>query len=598
MHQSLLHQPLHVRGGSSSINPTTSAPAASSTVVQSVAAAAALDIDKASKLSSNNKEKYLRNAQELFKHVWPPVPKRIKDADLNSASIDIEKERQYALGIRLRVILSLTLMLLGKITTIATPFLFKMLIDTVPKYSGVAAASSSASVAPAPFFVTLANQLPISLPMLLLLSYGLCRSLSSFFRESTTAMFSHVAQSAIRSVGRSTFDHVHSLDLQYHLNRNTGALSRVLERGSRSISFALNAMVFNTVPTLLEVLVVSSLMFKKFGLGHSSTVLITIFLYCAFTIFVTQWRSNIRKDMNALENKSSGKISDSLLNYETVKYFNNEVHEGQTYEATLHKYQDMSLKAISSLSFLNFGQNAIFSLGLTLIMYLTLRDVKKGLATIGDLVLVNGLLFQISVPLNFIGWVYQELRQSFIDMEAMFALRDTKPAVVDSPGARCYNPLIDGTSIEFINTEFAYKTSSADGEAVSNETTTASGIHHEEESITSRPILKGTSFVIPQGATIAIVGASGCGKSTILRMLYRFYHPDNGVIRIGNSDIQSYTIESVRKAIAVVPQDVVLFNDSIGYNIHYGNLNATWDEVIEASKKAHLHDIIMRLPDG
>jgi ATP-binding cassette subfamily B (MDR/TAP) protein 7 len=390
-------------------------------------------------------------------------------------------------------------------STIATPFLFKMLIDTVPKYSGIEAMASAASVAPAPFFVALADRLPISLPILLLLSYGLCRSLSSFFRESTTAMFSHVAQSAIRSVGRSTFDHVHSLDLQYHLNRNTGALSRVLERGSISISFALNAMVFNTVPTLLEVTVVSGLMFKKFGLGHSLTVLMTIFLYCAFTIVVTQWRSSIRKDMNALENKASGKISDSLLNYETVKYFNNELHEGQTYETTLQKYQDMSLKAISSLSFLNFGQNAIFSLGLTLLMYLTLRDAKKGLATMGDLVLVNGLLFQISVPLNFIGWVYQELRQSFIDMEAMFALRDTKPTVVDSPGARCYNPLIDGTRIEFINTEFSYNTSLADGVAASNvEPITGAGIHHEEERITSRPILKGTSFVIPQGSIIAI----------------------------------------------------------------------------------------------
>jgi ABC-type transport system involved in Fe-S cluster assembly fused permease/ATPase subunit len=258
-------------------------------------------------------------------------------------------------------------------------------------------------VAPSPFFVAVAERLPISLPILLLLSYGLCRSLSSFFRETTTAIFAYVAQSAIRSVGRSTFDHVHSLDLQYHLNRNTGALSRVLERGSRSISFALNAMVFNTLPTLLEVAVVAGLMFRKFGAWHSVTVLLTIFFYSAFTIFITQWRSSIRKDMNALENQASGKISDSLLNYETVKYFNNEVHEGQVYERTLHKYQDMALKAASSLSVLNFGQNAIFSIGLTLIMYLTLRDVNKGLATVGDLVLVNGLLFQLSVPLNFIG---------------------------------------------------------------------------------------------------------------------------------------------------------------------------------------------------
>lgn len=449
----------------------------------------------------SSKQKYLRNAKELFKHVWPSIPKSTgQGTDLENKPEYIES-RKERLGIRFRVVLSIILMLLGKFSTIATPFLFKMLIDTVPK-SGIDAATS---VAPAPLFVALASQLPISLPILLLLSYGLCRSLSSFFRESTTAIFSHVAQAAIRSVGRSTFDHVHSLDLQYHLNRNTGALSRILERGSRSISFALNAMVFNTVPTLLEVFVVSGLLFKKFGLGHSLTVLMTIFLYSAFTIYVTRWRSSIRKDMNTLENKASGKISDSLLNYETVKYFNNEIHEGKTYESTLHKYQNMALKASSSLSLLNFGQSAIFSMGLTLIMYLTLRDVKKGLATMGDLVLVNGLLFQISVPLNFIGWVYQELRQSFIDMEAMFQLRDTTPSVVDVPGAVDYNPIVDGTEIEFINLEFAYKTSppEAAGDTTVTNAEARSDIH-EEQLIASRPILKGTSFVIPQGATIAI----------------------------------------------------------------------------------------------
>ena len=499
------HPSLQVRGGASTITPVTPIPTAPSTTLTS--ATSALDAETVS-----NRQKYIRNAKELFKHVWPALPKTkdVKENNDLSASDVIQKERKYALGIRFRVILSIILMLLGKLTTIATPFLFKMLIDTVPKYSGnvagaVANSMSSASVAPAPFFVALSQQLPVSLPILLLLSYGLCRSLSSFFRESTTAVFSHVAQSAIRSVGRSTFDHVHSLDLQYHLNRNTGALSRILERGSRSISFALNAMVFNTVPTLLEVAVVAALMFRKFGIGHSLTVLMTIFIYSAFTIFVTQWRSSIRKDMNALENKASGKISDSLLNYETVKYFNNEVHEGQTYESTLHSYQKMALKASASLSLLNFGQNAIFSMGLTVIMYLTLRDVKRGLATMGDLVLVNGLLFQISVPLNFIGWVYQELRQSFIDMEAMFQLRDTRPGVFDHPGAIDYNPLIDGTDIEFVDTEFAYKTSPhlvADA-SVPSKAESHHGIH-EEQLVSSRPILKGTSFKIPQGATIAI----------------------------------------------------------------------------------------------
>ncbi|EED90304.1 ABC transporter, partial [Thalassiosira pseudonana CCMP1335] len=470
--------------------------------------------------------------------------------------------------IRYRVILSVLLMLAGKGVTIATPFLFKMLVDTIPGHTATTSAAGASAAS-----TLLLNKIPISLPILLLIAYGTCRSLSSLFRESTNAIFAHVAQSAIRSVGRSTFDHVHSLDLSYHLNRNTGALSRVLERGSRSISFALNALTFNTIPTLLEVGVVSGLMFKKFGIMHSLTVLLTIFAYSAFTIFITQWRSAIRKDMNGLENKASGKVSDSLLNYETVKYFNNEKHEGEVYESTLHKYQAMALKAASSMSILNFGQNAIFSVGLVTIMFLTLRNVNKGLATVGDLVLVNGLLFQLSVPLNFIGWVYQEVRQSFIDMEAMFELRDTKPAIVDKPDAVDYVPSRDGTTIEFDNVEFGYKTSPP-------------------------PILQKTTFTIPQGKTVAVVGSSGCGKSTLLRMLYRFYEQDKGLVKLGGKDLSSYTTESVRKAIAVVPQDVVLFNDSIGYNIHYGNLNASWDEVVSAAKKAHLHDIIMKLPEG
>ncbi|KAL7478626.1 hypothetical protein ACHAW6_004382 [Cyclotella cf. meneghiniana] len=271
--------------------------------------------------------------------------------------------------------------------------------------------------------------------------------------------------------------------------------------------------------------------------------------------------------MNALEKQASGKVYDSLLNYETIKYFNNEMHEGQVYKSMLHKYQDMALKVASSFSVLNFGQNAIFLMGLTLIVYLTLRDVKRGLVTMGDLVLVNGLLFQLSVPLNFIGWVYQELRQSFIDMEAMFKLQDTKPGVVDSSGAVEYIPLRDGTHIKFFNTRFAYEMSPprlADKITLSDRSTHHAA--HKEELIVSRPILKGTSFAIPQGTTIAIaldVKSQPFSKCSIASTTL------TGTIRIGNKDIRSFTIESVRRAIAVVLQDVVLFNNSIGYNIHY-----------------------------
>ena len=370
----------------------------------------------------NTRQRYWRIAKELGNHVWPKVPpkKCIQKLDDTISSephenhisaATLRRERLQALSIRYRVVASVLLMLAGKGVTIAVPFLFKMLVDITPSYADGATTVSSPAI--------LANCSSLSclssLPILLLLAYGICRSLSSLFREATNAIFAHVAQSAIRRFGRSTFDHVHSLDLQYHLNRNTGALGRVLERGSRSISFALNALVFNTIPTLLEVGIVMGIMFQRFGFWEATTVAMTIVCYSAYTIFITQRRSSIRKEMIGLENKASGKVSDSLLNYETVKYFSNEKHEGQTYETTLLEYQKKALKAARSLSALNFGQNAIFSCGLMIIMYLTLRNIKAGLATVGDLVLVNGLLFQLSVPLNFIGWVYQEVKQAFIE---------------------------------------------------------------------------------------------------------------------------------------------------------------------------------------
>eukprot|EP00571_Detonula_confervacea_P014898 CAMPEP_0172306362 /NCGR_PEP_ID=MMETSP1058-20130122/7442_1 /TAXON_ID=83371 /ORGANISM="Detonula confervacea, Strain CCMP 353" /LENGTH=753 /DNA_ID=CAMNT_0013018217 /DNA_START=20 /DNA_END=2281 /DNA_ORIENTATION=- len=549
------------------------------------------DNDTDSQLSF--RQRNWRIAKELGRHVWPPLPEKTN-----------ENEREHAVAMRQRVAASVTLMLAGKAVTIATPFMFKALIDTVPMYTNNAAGiANDAAAANIPAFIpeSLVDSLSTAtmagvpaLPFVLLLSYGTSRALSSLFQESRNAVFANVAQSAIRSVGRSTFDKVHSLDMQYHLNQNTGVLGRIIERGNRSISFVLNAMVFNTVPTILEVGVVTGCMAHQFGAAHASTILATIGAYVGFTIGITQWRTQFRKDMNRLNNQASGKISDSLLNYETVKYFNNEQHEGKTYESTLRNYQTAANQATSSLALLNFGQNVIFTIGLTTIMYLTAKDVMAGTATVGDLVLVNGLLFQLSVPLNFIGGVYREVQQSFVDMDAMFGLRDTEPALVDLPDAVEYDPVSDGTVIEFDNLEFAYSVSPKDSKKSSNDD------ENEQSNMVSnkRPILQGTSFMIPQGKTIAIVGSSGCGKSTLLRMLYRFYAPDNGTIRIGGKDISAYTTESIRKAMAVVPQDIVLFNDSIGYNIQYGNLDASWEDVIEATKKAHLHDLIMRLPNG
>ena len=570
------------------------------------------DDEEQSTTLSKSTHKNLRIAKELARHVWPSLPNKSSKTHANDNDIN---ERKYAMEMRQRVVASVSLMLAGKGVTIATPFMFKALIDTLPMYTQdstiAAAATNMPTYVPETMLDTISTSTLLgmpALPAILLLSYGTSRTLSSLFQESRNAIFANVAQSAIRSVGRSTFDHVHSLDLAYHLNKNTGALGRIIERGNRSISFVLNAMVFNTIPTIIEVGVVTGCMGYTFGVGHATTILTTIGAYVGYTIGITQWRTKFRKDMNRLNNEASGRISDSLLNYETVKYFNNEVHEGKTYESTLQKYQTSALQAQSSLALLNFGQSAIFTVGLTTIMYLTAKDVLTGSATVGDLVLVNGLLFQLSVPLNFIGSIYREVQQSFVDMEAMFGLRDTKPAIVDKVDAVEYDSNVDGSMIEFDNLEFAYtllpkkeeekkKVAAAiDGEekqVVGNNAndTTASINHH-------RPILRGTTFTIPQGKTIAIVGTSGCGKSTLLRLLYRFYAPDNGTIRIGGKDISSYTTDSIRRAMAVVPQDIVLFNDTIGYNMHYGNLNASWDEVLEASKRAQLHDIISKLPNG
>ncbi|KAL3789946.1 hypothetical protein ACHAW5_006564 [Stephanodiscus triporus] len=573
-----------------------------------------------------------RIARELARHVWPPLPDRVTaPGDID----DGRDSREGAMATRGRVVASVALMLAGKGITIATPFVFKALVDslgsgyvpsttfdsatTTTTTAAEGAARAGAEVVPlapdALVDILLLSSPTLcgvpSLPALLVLSYGACRALSSLFNELRNAVFSRVSQSAIRSVGRSTFDHVHGLDIEYHLNRNTGALGRIIERGNQSMSTVLGAVVFNTVPTFIEVGIVTGCMYHQFGVGHAATVLATVAVYVGYTVGITTWRTQFRRDMNRLNQVASGKLSDSLLNYETVKYFNNEVHEGRAYEDTLRQYQDAAIRSQGSLSLLNFGQNAIFTTGLTAMMCLTAADVVTGNATVGDLVLVNGLLFQLSVPLNFIGGLYREVQQALIDMEAMFRLRDARPKIVDADGAIEYDPAAHGSAIEFDGLEFSYdaKTSSprkkegagrgvvdaADdgGDGGRTAATAASA-----GSTTRRPILRGTTFSVPQGKTVAIVGTSGCGKSTLLRLLYRFYAPDSGTIRLGGNDVSAYTTRSVRRAMSVVPQDVVLFNDTIGYNIRYGDLSAPWDDVVDASRKAHLHDSIMRMPNG
>lgn len=496
--------------------------------------------------SISNRKVQLRIARTLLQHVWTPHHEAITKE---------EKDRKD------RVKLSLGLMVAGRIVTIQVPFLFKYLVDSMP---------AAEVLLDHPELVGSSLN---GVPLALVLGYGIARITTSGMNEYRNAVFAHVAQDAIRKVGREVFDHVHKLDMQFHLSRNTGQLSRILDRGNRSISFILNAMVFNIFPTVLEVGVVAGLMGYTFGPAHAGVVVGTLAAYTGFTVGVTQWRTQFRRDMNRLENEASGRVVDSLLNYETVQYFNNAAYEGTRYEQSLKGYQDAALKAQQSLSFLNFGQAAIFSVGLTSIMVLTAQQVMAGTATVGDLVLVNGLLFQLSIPLNFIGTVYREVRQSLIDMEQMFKLSDTQPAIKDKENVIEYLPEVMGTRMSFSGVEFAYP-----------------GL--------VRPILKGITFDVEEGKTVALVGSSGSGKSSLLRLLYRFYEPDSGSISIGGNDLKDLSIHSVRRAIAVVPQDTVLFHESIKYNIQYGDLDAPWDEVVEAARKARIHDTIMSFPDG
>lgn len=491
-------------------------------------------------------ETSLRIFRTLLDHVWGK--KAGPDDD------DLLRQR------RKRVVGSLGLMLGGKAVTIQVPYLFKDLVDALPSSELLASDPTSAAA---------------GVPVALLLGYGISRAAASGLQEWRNAVFAHVAQDAIRNVGRSVFDHIHRLDMQFHLSRNTGQLSRVLDRGQRSISFVLNAMVFHIGPTVLEVSLVTGLLAYQFGPAHSGVVLATIGTYLAFTVGISTWRTKFRREMNRLENQASSRVVDSLLNYETVQYFNNAEYEGDRYEQSLRGYQKSALEAQESLSLLNFGQSAIFSVGLTAIMWLTAEQILAGTATVGDMVLVNGLLFQLSVPLFFIGSVYREVRQSLIDMEAMFQLRDTQPKLVDAPSAIDFDPSRMGTEIVLEGVKFAYPTA-----------------------VSTRPILQGTDLTIPHGKTLAIVGSSGCGKSTILRLLYRFYNPDAGRILFGGVDMAELRRESIQHAIAVVPQDTVLFHESIGYNIQYGDLKASWDDVVEAATQAKIHDTIMSFPDG
>ncbi|XP_043701529.1 ABC transporter B family member 25, mitochondrial [Telopea speciosissima] len=467
------------------------------------------------------------------------------------------------LEFRLRVVMAVGLLVGAKVLNVQVPFLFKLAIDWLSTETGTGSELASLATANSTFLALFAT------PAAVMIGYGIARAGASACNELRNAVFSKVAFRTIRIVSKKVFSHLLDLDLQYHLSRQTGALNRIIDRGSRAINFILLSMVFNVVPTILEISMVSGILAYKFGASFAWITSLSVAAYVIFTLTVTQWRTKFRQAMNKADNDASSKAIDSLINYETVKYFNNEAYEAEKYDEFLKRYENAALKAQSSLAYLNFGQNVIFSTALSTAMVLCSNGIMKGEMTVGDLVMVNGLLFQLSLPLNFLGSVYRETRQSLIDMKSMFQILEEKPEIEDKPYAK---PLkLYGGNIEFENVQFGY--------------------------LTERRILDGVSFSVPAGKSVAIVGTSGSGKSTILRLLYRFFDVQAGSIKIDGQDIRDVTLESQRKSIGVVPQDTVLFNDTIFHNIHYGRLSATEEEVYDAARRAAIHDTIMNFPE-
>ncbi|KAF2807786.1 P-loop containing nucleoside triphosphate hydrolase protein [Mytilinidion resinicola] len=456
------------------------------------------------------------------------------------------------LGTRFRVGLSVGLLVGAKILNVQVPFYFKSIVDSM-NIDFVAIGGTAWTVAGS-----------------MILAYGVTRIGATLFQEVRNAIFASVAQKAIRKVACSVFEHLLRLDLNFHLSRQTGGLTRAIDRGTKGISFLLSSMVFHILPTALEISLVCGILTYQYGAKFAIITGTTMAAYTAFTILTTSWRTKFRKQANAADNKAATVAVDSLINYEAVKYFNNEKYEVGRYDKALQSYEHASIKVATSLALLNSGQNLIFSSALTAMMFLAADGVATGSLTVGDLVMVNQLVFQLSVPLNFLGSVYRELRQSLLDMETLFNLQKVNVAVKEPKDVKPL--LLTGGEIRFENVKFGYRP--------------------------DRPILKNLSFTIPAGKKVAIVGPSGCGKSTILRLLFRSYDVQEGRILIDGQDIRDVSLESLRKAIGVVPQDTPLFNNTIEHNIKYGNMEASAEEVRAAAKKAHIHQSIQQFPDG
>ena len=409
----------------------------------------------------------------------------------------------------------------------------------------------------------------LGIPLAVILAYGIFRLSSLALNELRDALFARVAQHAVRALALRVFEHLHSLSIRFHLSRKTGALNRFIDRGTNSVRFLLSFVAFNVVPTVIELLLIGGILWALFGFAYTAITIVTIALYVWLTFVITTWRTRIRREMNDAENDIGSRTVDSLLNFETVRYFNNESHEVARLDEALADYERAAVRTRESLSLLNVAQAGVVTLGVTLMLVLAAFDIRNGDMTVGDFVVVNTYLLQVAIPLNILGTVYREIRQSMVDMENLFALVDEKTDVADASDAK---PLRhEGGVIEFQDVSFSYET--------------------------NRTILKNINLAVDAGTTTAIVGPTGSGKSTISRLLLRFYDPQAGRILIDGQDLRALTQHSLREAIGVVPQDTVLFNDTIYYNIAYGNPKANEDQVLAAAEAAQLDDFIQRLPE-
>ena len=453
-------------------------------------------------------------------------------------------------SMKARVVIAVICLLLAKAANIGTPPILGYAVDSLTELSeGI--------------------NVYMLIPLALIISYGIARIAALGFGELRNAIFSKVAQNAITQLTLNTFKHLHSLSLQFHLGRQTGALSKFIDRGTKGVNFLLTYVLFNVIPTIIEIFLVAGILAFVYGWKYAFITLITISLYIVVTFTVTQWRLQFRRRMNAADNAVSTKLIDSLLNFETVKYFNNEKHEYERLNESLKEYEKESVNNQYSLSYLNIAQTVVIMVGITIMLVMSAYDIRAGHLSIGGFVVINAYMLQLYQPLNFFGTVYREIRQSLTDMENLFTLWEEKPNLTDSDQSVSQTKQ---ASIRFENVSFDY----------------------DER----RTIIENISFEVPNGKKVALVGPTGAGKSTISRLLFRFYDPKQGAIFINNENITDISQSSLRKMIGVVPQDTVLFNDTIYYNISYGNPKASEEQIYEAARSADIHNFVMELPDG